>query len=121
MNNPEPLLEIKTKQEISLKKTFTKIKEFLNSNNRGLGGLGGGGSEERSKDDKQTIRVGKVSDELLEKLQIINETIENQINFNEKKKKKHKVIIEQTQQQQEEQQEEEELKPKKKKSRKSSN
>jgi hypothetical protein len=126
MNNPEPYLVIKSIHEISLKKTLAKMKSFIETNTEtdsqreSASGFGG------------AIRVGKISDELFEKLQTMCQALQSQLQqassqhsqeqtpLHEKKSKKRSLPsttttitspIKET--------EDEENKPKKKKNRKS--
>lgn len=105
MNNPEPLLVIKSTSEISLKKALSKLKIFLESTSSNNSSLG------------NQIRIGKLSDELVEKLQTLSSSIQSHLQQSEsspkstkeeKKSKKRNLDVS-----------EEEAKPKKKKSRKS--
>jgi sugar-specific transcriptional regulator TrmB len=108
MNNPEPFLIVKSTQEISIKKAISKMKSFLESS-----------SNETA--TASQIRVGKVSDELLEKLQTVCTALQSQIDRHEEQKQQKQSQKKSSKKRHEPDAGiEEEIKPKKKKSRKSS-
>jgi hypothetical protein len=69
MNNPEPFLVIKASHESSLKKTLAKMKSFIDINTENNSQRDAGGAN----------RIGKISDELFEKLQTMCQALQSQL------------------------------------------
>jgi DNA-binding transcriptional regulator YbjK len=110
MNNPEPFLVVKSTHDISIKKALSKMKSFLEN------------ASNETESTTSQIRVGKISDELVEKLQMMYAALQSQSEQQEEQKHQHQSQKKSSKKRQEPDAavEEEEIKPKKKKSRKSS-
>lgn len=123
MNNPEPFLIVKSTSEISVKKALSKMKSFLDNSSNETDDYASCSAAVVS----SQIRMGKISDELLEKLQTMcaalqsqSERYEEQKQQQQQQQQSHKKSSKKRHEPEPDAEREEESKPKKKKSRKSS-